>query len=155
MHVCLRAIISAGYESGSAPPVAELVGWSGNESAASPRHTTASRSTWREDTMILQHKYTTNLQLVIMALLRRLNSVIYWQRHKPELLSEVGSEVLSQPAVVLQAGQQEATALEQQNRLNGTQNRLLRVWQTQHHLLGLVTNEGQLQREEDTSYSSY
>lgn len=49
------------------------------------------------------------------------------KRNKPELLSEVGSEVLSQLVVVLQAGQQEATALEQQDRLNWTQKRLLRV----------------------------
>lgn len=49
------------------------------------------------------------------------------RRHKPELLSEVGSEVLCQLVVVLQAGQQEATALEQQDRLNRTQKGLLRV----------------------------
>ncbi|KAK9525872.1 hypothetical protein VZT92_016545 [Zoarces viviparus] len=54
------------------------------------------------------------------------------QQHKPELLSEVGSEVLGQLVVVLQTGQQEATALEQHNRLKGL---LLQVRQNQRHRL--------------------
>lgn len=73
------------------------------------------------------------------------------QRHKPELLSELGAEVLGELGVVLQAGQQEATALVQQNSLSWTQRGLLQVRQNQHHLLYLVTKEGQLQRQEDRS----
>lgn len=49
--------------------------------------------------------------------------------------------------VVLHAGQQEATALEQQNGLSGTEKGLVWVRQNQNHLLGLVTNEGRLQGE--------
>lgn len=48
-------------------------------------------------------------------------------RHKPELLPEVGPQVLGQLVAVLQAGQQEATALEQQDSLSRTQNELLQV----------------------------
>lgn len=49
------------------------------------------------------------------------------QQHKPELLSEPGAEVLGELVVVLQAGQQEATALVQQNSLSWTQRGLLQV----------------------------
>lgn len=73
------------------------------------------------------------------------------QQPKPELLPELGAEVLGELVVVLQAGQQEATALVQQNSLSWSQRRLLRVRQNQHHLLYLVTEEGQLQRREDRS----
>lgn len=73
------------------------------------------------------------------------------QQHKPELLSELGAEVLGELGVVLQAGQQEATALVQQNSLSWTQRGLLQVRQNQHRLLHLVTKEGQLQRREDRS----
>ncbi|TNN29077.1 hypothetical protein EYF80_060776 [Liparis tanakae] len=73
------------------------------------------------------------------------------QLHKvPELLSEVGAQVGGQPGVVLQDGQQEATALEQQDGLKWTQRGLLRVRQDQHQLLDLVPDEGQLQGDEET-----
>lgn len=49
------------------------------------------------------------------------------QQHKPELLPEPGAEVLGQLGVVLQTGQQEATALVQQNSLSWTQRGLLQV----------------------------
>lgn len=71
------------------------------------------------------------------------------QQHKPELLSEPGAEVLGELVVVLQAGQQEATALVQQNRLSWTQRGLPQVRQNQHHLLHLVTKEGRLEGRED------
>lgn len=63
----------------------------------------------------------------------------------PELLSEVGAQVLGQLLVVLQAGQQQAAALEQQNGLKWTQEGFLRVRQNLDHLLDLVPHEGQLQ----------
>lgn len=56
--------------------------------------------------------------------------------------------MLSQLAVVLQTGQQEAEALEQQDGVSGTQDRLLQARQNQHHLLDLVIYEGELQRTE-------
>lgn len=62
----------------------------------------------------------------------------------PELLSEMRAQVLSQLAVVLQTGQQEVEALEQQDGLNRTGDRHLQARQNQHHLLDLVTNEGEL-----------
>lgn len=71
------------------------------------------------------------------------------QQNKPELLSEPGAEVLGELVVVLQAGQQEATALVQQNSLSWTQRGLLQVRQSQHHLLYLVAKEGRLEGRED------
>lgn len=68
--------------------------------------------------------------------------------HRPELLPEVRPEVLSEQVVVLQAGQQEATALEEQHRLRGSEGGVLQVGQNHDHLLGLVTDEGHLQRGE-------
>lgn len=65
--------------------------------------------------------------------------------HTPELLPELGAEVLGELLVVLQAGQQEATALVQQDGPGRTQGALLQVRQDQHHLPHLVTEEGQLQ----------
>lgn len=73
---------------------------------------------------------------------------------QPELLPEVGAEVLCQLVVVLQTRQQEATALEQQDRLGRTQQGAVQVRQGQHHLLGLMTDEGHLQRDEDTEVPS-
>lgn len=70
------------------------------------------------------------------------------QRHRPELLSELWPEVLGELGVVLQTSQQEATALVQQNRLGRTRRGILQLWQNQHHLLYLVTEEGQLQTGE-------
>lgn len=62
--------------------------------------------------------------------------------------------MLCQLVVVLQTGQQEATALEQQDRLGRTQEGAVQVRQGQDHLLGLMTDEGHLQRDEDTEVPS-
>lgn len=62
--------------------------------------------------------------------------------------------MLRQLVVVLQTCQQEATALEQQDRLGRTQEGAVQVRQGQHHLLGLMTDEGHLQRDEDTEVPS-
>lgn len=80
--------------------------------------------------------------------------VIQRDASQPELLPEVGAEVLCQLIVVLQTRQQEATALEQQDRLGRTQEGAVQVRQGQHHLLGLMTDEGHLQRDEDAEVPS-
>lgn len=73
------------------------------------------------------------------------------QRDPPELLSEGGAEVLGELAAVLQAGQQEATALVQQDSLGWTHRALLQVRQNQHQLLHLVAQEGRLRGREQRS----
>lgn len=73
---------------------------------------------------------------------------VHWGQHRldlPELLPEVGLQVQSQLAVVLQTRQQEATALEQQDGPGRAQEGALQARQNPNHLLGLVPDEGQLQ----------
>lgn len=95
----------------------------------------ASQSTWRGRNDDPPHDQHLNLTLSYIKYFLLFSdiltepsiTILNEQQHKPELLPEVGSEVLCQLVVVLQAGQQEATAPEQQNGLSRTQNRLLQV----------------------------
>lgn len=73
---------------------------------------------------------------------------VHWGQRRPgvpELLPQVGLQVPSQPAVVLQTREQEAAALEQQDGPGRAQEGALQARQDPDHLLGLVPDEGRLQ----------